>query len=310
MSYIFNPKKESILFDIKSPLIHKSSFTEYVKLKKSFLIPHFKSLLTLTKDQMMREEYSRQQNDQIKTYKETQSQKILKLQNMKKNFLKKQEIIKSAYNNKMVLDMVLKSKKFIKYFISQKDSISCKNNNNCFQKSCKYFITEINVHKNFNFHQKIRSCKNFYEKKDININEFGNDIEQIQLRDKVKTIDNKKNNLKIKKKEFNNSLNGTSTKINNKITEPNYIRKLTEINYFKKNLRNQIEKAFNNALYQNNNRIAKTKLEILNSSKDLTKLNRYLTKTKSRRRINIKKYNIFSIPSKYTKKYKNIQTIS
>ena len=157
------------------PLSPKLDFIKTCDNEISIIHNNYNYLLKKSKFQMLVDEKMKE----FQKKKDIDLEKIildkkLKLEKKRKLILKRHKLILSSYNNKMLLDMILSNKKFIK-FITDKQKINIKNNktetdlnkNNEFtiipnkKNKIIYNITENNYdyYKNNIIFKKINECK-------------------------------------------------------------------------------------------------------------------------------------------------------
>ena len=114
-------KYELINFSI--PLKLKSNFEKHWEDKLDFIDIQFNFLLSRTREQMIAE---RKMNDVKKklflSVQKKNMEKKLEKQKKKNQLLKRHQYIQSAFNNKMMLDMLFKNKKFMDYLMTLKDN--------------------------------------------------------------------------------------------------------------------------------------------------------------------------------------------
>ena len=153
------------------PLKKKFNFTGFCKGVKSLIDEDYDCLLMKKKElsknkkrEWLRKKLSLEVNDINFDEKEI-------LEKRKKNLLKKQKLMQSSYNNKMLLDLMLNNKKYIKYMTEKNsDNSKTRNKNNNDEKkedSIKLFnnFTEGNICSRVNAFETIEQIRN---KKSIN----------------------------------------------------------------------------------------------------------------------------------------------
>lgn len=106
-----------------TPLTPKLNFINTCDTKQSSINEHISYLLKKTKQQMLidKKKAEMQKAKNIDHEREI-LEKMRKLEKKRKMVLKKHQLILSSYNNKMLLDMMLSNKKFLKY-LTEKSKI-------------------------------------------------------------------------------------------------------------------------------------------------------------------------------------------
>ena len=103
-----------------TPLVPKLDFIKNCDDKIYFLNDHFYCLLKRSKEQMLLDKIKEEmQKRQSIDYEKIENEKRRRLELKKKKLTKKHQLILSSYNNKMILDMILSNKKFIRYITEQ-----------------------------------------------------------------------------------------------------------------------------------------------------------------------------------------------
>lgn len=239
------------------PLTPKLDFIKKCDNKISIIKDHYDYLFKKSKQQMILDKKMAEMNQkQSFEFEKIRLEKKIKLNQKRKILLKKQQLILSSYNNKMILDMILSNENFIKYInkkqrknlkietdtntdIHKKMNISHSNMNKI------YNITENTIDygnnklfksiNSFNIHNKaINSSENFStQNSEINMN--------------AKYYNSKKN--KILTFPISNSIFTTSIPMSNNYYTPKnsvlYLRK-------KKNKKND-NKYLNDFSFRKNN---------------------------------------------------------
>lgn len=102
------------------PLTPKLDFIRICNDKMSIIDDNYNFLLKRTKQQILVDKKMEEmQKKQSIDREQIEFEKKLKIEKKRRMLIKKHQFIISAYNNKMVLDMILKNKKFIKYITEQ-----------------------------------------------------------------------------------------------------------------------------------------------------------------------------------------------
>ena len=126
------------------PLKKKFNFTGFCVDVKSLIDDEYDYLL------MRDEQYhlNKRKKDEIKRkisrdLKNLENNKKLYFENKRKNLLKKQKLMLSSYNNKMMLDLMFRNKKYVKY-ITEKNIENVKIRNNMNKTFSKFVPNKIN----------------------------------------------------------------------------------------------------------------------------------------------------------------------
>jgi len=102
------------------PLTPKLEFIKICNDKMTIIDDNYNFLLKRTKQQILVDKKMEEmQKKQSIDREQIEFLKKLKIEKKRRMLIKKHQFIISAYNNKMILDMILTNKKFIKYIIEQ-----------------------------------------------------------------------------------------------------------------------------------------------------------------------------------------------
>ena len=143
------------------PLIPKLDFINRCDNKLTIIKDHYDYLFKKSKEQMIIDKKMEEMNKkQSVEFEKTRLDKKIKLNQKRKILLKKQRLILSSYNNKMILDMILSNESFIKYINkSQRKNLKIETD------------TDTNIHKKISIsHSNINKIYNITE----NTNDYGN----------------------------------------------------------------------------------------------------------------------------------------
>ena len=270
-----NPIKNLFYMDNKyTPLVPKLDFIKNCDDKICFINDNFNCLLKRSKEQMLLDKINEEmQKKQLIDYEKIENEKRRRLELKKKKLAKKHQLILSSYNNKMILDMILSNKKFIRY-ITEQQKRKFKNiktetnymNENGLNISNKN-INKTESNKDSNQNNQISISTNRFKNKNKNINSEYFSTQNSELNTFYSNISPNETNSNIGKNQYTlkNNKNQISFPISSSIFKtslpientkysqtPNksvlYLHKNTKINdKFKTNIKERLMTEFNNS---------------------------------------------------------------
>ena len=261
------------------PLKKKFNFTGFCVDVKSLIDDEYDYLL------MRNEQYhlNKKRKDEIKRkisldLKNLENDKTLYFENKRKSLLKKQKLMLSSYNNKMLLDLMFKNKKYVKY-ITEKNIENIKTRNN---KKNKFFeklddsinnnnLTEANKTKDiFSSLNSLETINEFNPKKSNYLNQRNNMNKTFSkfVPNKINSLFKQNNpffktSIPNKQIKYSPSIRNSLFTIHSKSTKnkyninhtqkfPNLSRKYIDFNSNVINTSNEIEKEKNSEITKNN----------------------------------------------------------
>jgi len=177
---MFKHKKIKNFFGMDNkyiPLTPKLDFIKECEDKIFLINNNFNCLLKRSKEQMLLDKIKEEMlKKQSIDYEKIEREKRLRLEQKKKKLAKRHQLILSSYNNKMILDMILSNKKFIRYITEQqkkrfkniKTETDLVNQNGLIISNKN--INTLENNKDYNQNNKIFKSINDFKNKTYNIN--------------------------------------------------------------------------------------------------------------------------------------------
>ncbi len=236
------------------PIIYKFSFNEFAKTKKDFLEKHFNTLLVKTKEQISVGKLIDKHIQEMNIMQQNLEKKKIKEKRMKESLFKKLNKMKSAYNNKMILDLIIKNKKLMNQIIEGENDNYIKSpisNHNkyyspkasSFKKKNNWFLTEVNNENSKNIMSTGISEAKTYTKTNIRLNSENNIFGSI-LPEKAKNEKSLNNRSKL------NLIMGTCSFNKNKIFFNRSVRSFYSLT--NQNIKNNTIKNYYNNIRKSN----------------------------------------------------------
>ena len=247
------------------PLKKKFNFTGFCKDVKSLIDDDYDYLLTRNRDFSIRKKKEQLKEKLSIDLKNMKLTKKSFFENKKKHLMKKQKLILSSYSNKMILDLMFRDKRYVKYITEKSIENSKNKNNNAFDEKIDNTINNNLIEGNKNKNEIFPSLITY-----DTINEFNSQSSKISKQEnylnktytrfepnKIKQILNQKNSVfkteipfrqsnvspMLRNSLFNINLKNSPNKyINNNSKFPSLFNNYTAINSRNIKINNQFGK--------------------------------------------------------------------